>query len=332
MTDSDPHTDTDAQSDSDTDSTTEGLTVDISEEQLFKLLGSDIRMSILQVLWQEFHFEAYVTQSRDPLSFTDLRARSEYDGSGNFGYHLDQLTGILVERQDDGYLLSPLGYNLLRAIDTYATFEYETIGETVLEDSCPFCGGDLVGSYQREILEVLCRDCDGLAEEGHFTFVQLASTTATGLDMSRLLDIGTLTLEKRVDHARHGLCWECHSDLNRTLDVCETHERGEGGTCDDCTLRYATKLEVTCPNCGTGGTGPLLEYAILVPAVRDLFRRHDHGPHEVGPWRYRLAAFEAARETVHSHDPPVVTYQFERATESVTVRIEERDDIEITVE
>ena len=326
MTDSDPSTDTN------TDTGTEPLTVDVTEEQLFKLLGNDIRMSVLQALWGTFEFEAYITQSREPVSFTDLRKRAEYDGSGNFGYHLEQLVDVLVERHDEGYLLSPLGYNLMRAIDTYATFEYETIGETILDDPCPFCGGDLVGSYRREILEVVCRDCGGLNEGGNFTFVQLTSTTTTGLDLDQLLDIGTLTLEQRVNHARHGICWECHSKPDRTVEVCETHERDEDGICEDCTLRYATKLAVDCTNCGTGGAGPLLEYAVLVPAVRDLFRRHGFGPHEVGPWRYRLAAFEAARETVHSSDPPVVTYRFELGDDSVTVRIEQSDDIGITVE
>lgn len=307
------------------------FSVDITEDELFKLLGNDTRMRILGVLWEEFDFQAYVTQSQEPVPFSDLRSQAGR-GNTNFNYHLEQLLGVLVEKRDVGYLLTPLGYNLMRAIDTYATFEYDTVSQTPLEEPCPFCDGTLLGRYEREILEVRCRDCGALAEDGNFTFVQLETTTAGNLELDRLLDVGIRNLEERVESSFHGICWECHSTLERTLERCDDHERDGSGVCPACSHRYGIQVDVECPNCNTGGRGPLLEYALLVPDVRALFRRHGLGPADVGPWCYRLAAFEAVEEADLSVDPPGVTYRFALDDDVVAVRIEEADEIGITVD
>jgi len=311
--------------------TTTRFSVDLTEEQLFELLGHEVRMEVLRVLWEAFEFDAYVTQSREPVPFAELRERAAYEGSGNFGYHLERLVGTLLEKTAEGYLLSPLGYNIMRALDTYATFEYETLEETVLADPCPFCGGALVASYQREVLEVNCRNCDGLAETGYFTFVQLESTTAADLDTQDLLDAGIQNLEQRVRSSLYGRCWECHRTLERTLEHCDEHTATGAEVCPECDHRYAMLIDVNCPNCGTGGRGPLFEYAMLVPEVRMLFADRGLGARQVGPWRYRLTAFGAVEETDLTTDPPGVTYRFVLKDDSVAVRIEDRDGITCTV-
>lgn len=311
--------------------TDSSFSVDITQDELFKLLGNETRMRILRTLWEEFEFEYYVTESQTPLSFSSLRSRAG-EGISNFSYHLEELTGVLVENDDDGYLLTPLGYNVMRAIDTFATFDYHTVDETALDDPCPFCGGTLEGSYRREMLEVQCRDCGGLAEDGNFTFVQVATTTADKLDLSRLLDVGIRNLEERIDSSRHGICWECHVPLERTLDCCEEHERDEAGVCPACANRYALALTVECPNCGTAGRGPLLEYAVVAPEVRAFFGEHGQHPVDIGPWRYRLAAFSAVEETALTTDPPGGTYRFAVDDQSMTVHIDQADSIELRCE
>jgi hypothetical protein len=292
-----------------------------TREQVFGLLGNDTRMGIMQALWDGFEFESYVTGSQEPLSFSELKTRSEYDGTGNFNYHLDRLTGTLVGFREDGYVLSPLGYNVMRALDTFATFEYGTVAEAALGDPCPFCGGELVGRYRREILEVSCRDCGGLAEDGGFTSVQLVSNAVESLDVETLLDAGALKLERRVDSSRHGLCWKCYSGLERELELCADHDRDAAGICGACRHRYAGHVAAECPNCGTGAAGPLVEYAAHVPAVRAAFERDGRGPATLGPWGFRLAAFGTVTETDLSQSPPGVTYRFDAGGERVEVRI-----------
>lgn len=310
--------------------TTPTFTVDITEDELFQLLGNPTRMGALRALWEEFDFESYVIQEQTPVPFTDLRDRVGEDVS-NFHYHLDQLAGVLVENRGDGYLLSPLGYNLMRAIDSRASLEYEAIDQTELDDPCPFCGGQLVASYQREMLRVECLDCGGLADGGNFLTAQIPVTTAGMPGLSRLLDIASHTVAQRVGTSFQGHCWECHSPVDQTLEVCEDHERNDAGYCPDCLGRFAVKLDVECPNCGTSGAGSLVEYAIVTPAVQALFAHHGQGLRQVGPWEYRLAALEAVEQREVTANPTGATYRFELDGDWVAVEFEDRDALDVTV-
>ena len=292
-------------------------------EKLFRLLGNETRMGIVQALWDEFDFNAYVIESREGTPFATLRERTGVEDSGNFNYHLGQLSGVLVEDLEDGYVLTPLGYNLMRAIERYATFEYDTVDEQVLDDPCPFCGGDLVADYRREILGVRCRDCPGLALDGNFTFVQLPATGAQHLSMPGLLDAATLAMFSKITASFHGVCWECHAPMERTFEVCEEHEPDFEGICAACDLRYRTLVRANCPNCGTGGRGPVLEYAIVSSAVRALFADAGLGPEQVGPWNYRLAAFESVAGTTVETDPIAVEIAFELDGRTEHVRVED---------
>lgn len=305
------------------------FSVDITEERLFKLLGNPTRMSALRTLWEKFDFEEYVTQERTPVHFSDLRDSVDGDVS-NFNYHLDQLTGILVENHDDGYLLSPLGYNLMRAIDAHAPPEYESIEQTELTDPCPFCGGTLAASYQREMLGVECLDCGGLADGGNFLHAQIPMTTAGTVGFPRLLDIASHNIAQRVGTSFQGYCWECHSSVDRTLKACQDHDPNEDGNCPECMGRFAVKLEVDCPNCGTGGAGSLVEYALVTPAVEGLFADHGCGLRQVGPWEYRLAALETVEQRDVAADPTGATYRFEFHGDWITVRFEDSDELAVT--
>lgn len=310
--------------------TPQTFTVDITEDQLFQLLGNPTRMAALRAIWEDFDFEEYVTRERTPVPFSTLRDRVGDDVS-NFSYHLDQLVGVFVEDYDDGYLLSPLGYNLMRAIDAYASLDYETIEQTELDDPCPFCGGTLAASYQREMARIECLDCGGLADGGNFLSAQIPITTTGSLDFPRLLDLASHNVAQRVGTSMQGFCWECHSQVDRTLIACQNHERNEEGYCPECLGRFAVKLEVDCPNCGTGGSGSLMEYALVTPAVQALFADHGRGLRQVGPWEYRLAALEAVEEDELTVDPTGATYRFTVGGETLAVRFEDRETLDVTV-
>lgn len=289
--------------------------------ELFRLLGNETRMRIMRTLWDDFEFATYVTESQTGPSFADLRQRADVDDPGNFNYHLDQLTGQLVASTEAGYVLSPLGYNLMRAIDRFAAFEYETLPEWSIDDPCPFCGGTLLAAYRREILEVRCDECGGLAGGGNFTYVELPASGVRSLTERQLLDAAILTLGERLQSAMQGLCWDCRSSIETSLSVCSDHERGDDGTCSACESRFAATVDVDCPTCGTEGHGPLLEFAIQVPGVGAAFEAAGLGPTDLGPWRSRLAAFDAVSERITSRDPPAAELAFAIDAEDVAVTV-----------
>lgn len=299
--------------------------IDHTVDELLGLLGNETRMGIMQALWQEFSFSAYVTESRDGVPFAELQEGAGVDDSGNFNYHLGRLTGVLVRDREDGYVLTPLGYNLMQAIDQYADFSYDVREPRVIDSPCPYCGGDLVAAYRRGIVSIRCEGCGGLASGGNFTFVEVSGTGTTALSMATLLDAATLEMFSKIRASRYGFCWNCSGSLDRTLEQCRKHSPTGSGICDRCDHRYRTEVAVDCPTCGTSGGGPVLEYAILSPAATAFFDDCGCGPAAVGPWQYRLTALGAADETVVGTEPLEVEVAFTCDGENCRVTVGDRD-------
>ncbi len=296
----------------------------LAADELFGILGNETRMRILQTLWETFDFQDYVVRQQEPLSFSTLLERTGVDDSGNFNYHLGKLGGTLLENREDGYVLTPLGYDLMRAITTYTAHEYRTIDPRVLDDPCPFCGGSLEAKYEREFVHVRCTACDGLAD-GNINYVHCPATDVKGLGLRTMLDAATLQLMDRVRVSGFGFCGQCHSRTGTTVTVCEDHSTDAGGTCGDCRSRFGATVVVDCRHCGSGGQGPLAEYALAAPSVVALFDGHGSGPRDVGPWRYRLSGLAAVEETLRGSDVPGAVYAFSVGDDRHRVVVEESE-------
>jgi len=281
-------------------------------------------MRIMQALWEEFSFTSYVIEDRDGTSFATLREQADIADSGNFNYHLGELVDLLIEDREDGYVLTPLGYNLMGSLDRYTNFEYETLDEWEVEDPCPFCRGQLVARYRREILEVNCRDCGALADDGNFTFVELASTGVSDLDRHELLDAAVLTMGAKIQSSMHGICWDCHASMDLEFDICEQHTQDVNGICPHCLRRYQAAVNVSCSVCGTGGHGPILEYAIYSPVVSGFFNNAGHGPSQIGQWQYRLTALRCVTETCIESTPARAEVEFTVDENNLCVTIEKQ--------
>lgn len=304
---------------------------DTDIDRLLGLLGNDVRMSIVRSLWERFDFDQYVAQEQDPTSFSTLFQGSPTDDSGNFNYHLNQLESVLVESVDDGYLLTPLGFNLMHTIDRNATFEYREIAPTEVDFRCPFCDGTLEGSYERELVGLRCRDCPGLGSGGNITYVRIPANGVHGLGLNELLDLAAMKLEQRVTTSYHTTCWECNAEMERSVDICEDHEEsGPDGLCETCELRMGAMVDVRCSNCGIEGHGPLLEYALIDSELRSFFRDHDVHPGNVGHMRSRITGLSACTEEVLDADRPTVEYRFRIDDDEIRLRLKNEDPVTVS--
>lgn len=300
--------------------------VDSDVQAVLNLLGNETRMRIVRALWSEFEFAPYVTESQSGMPFGRLRERADVDDPGNFNYHLGELLGTLVADREDGYVLTPRGYNLMRAIDQFAGVDFDRREPWVLADPCPFCDGDLEGSYRRGLVEVRCLDCNGIGGDGNFTFVELPGNGLGDLDRARLLDAAALEMRGKLRSSLAGLCWNCHGRMAVSFSRCDEHARDDGGTCPECLHRYSATVDATCDTCGTSGHGPVLEYAMLDPHVEAAFADVDRDPAAVGPWRYRLAALAAGSQTLGETDPTTVAARFDLDRATVELRLEASGD------
>jgi hypothetical protein len=69
----------------------------------FDLLGNETRLGIVQAL---------LAAEPEPLRFSDIRDEVGVRDTGRFNYHLGRLRGTLVEKSDEGYVLTPEGRRL----------------------------------------------------------------------------------------------------------------------------------------------------------------------------------------------------------------------------
>ncbi len=121
----------------------EGETSDIEPEEVFEILGNEIRMGILKALWEAYD----PLSSANGLSFSALYDAVSVSDSGQFNYHLDRLRGRYVERTDGGYELLPVGLKLVQSVIAGAGQESRFDSAPVATD-CPrgstprgHCGG-----------------------------------------------------------------------------------------------------------------------------------------------------------------------------------------------
>lgn len=66
----------------------------------FTLLSDPTRVDIVREL---------AASDPDPVRFSDLRHRVGADDAGRFNYHLGRLRGALLEKDQDGYVLTAAG-------------------------------------------------------------------------------------------------------------------------------------------------------------------------------------------------------------------------------
>ena len=294
-------------------------------DTLFELFGNETRRRIMTALWREFEFHRYVTESQDPIAFGDLRSLTGIRDSGNFNYHLNKLIGTLVDKNEEGYVLTPLGYKLMRSIDRLDEFEYQVRAEQPLEQPCPYCSGTLTAEYRRELLRVWCRDCDGLAAGGRFTSVEIPATATDDLSMDALLDRAAIELFSKLIRAQYGICWDCLGSVESDIVLCDAHEPGPDGACPNCDHRYRALVDLSCPSCGNAGQGPLREFAIIHSSTVAFFDRYDAAPDSLGAWRYRLLALGCATEHVVAAESSDTLFAFEYEHETHHVLVQEHE-------
>lgn len=79
---------------------------------LFDLLSDETRLRIVSALAAYEH-----AHPDDPgIRFAALRERVDARDSGRFNYHLRKLDGILVEKLESGYALTPVGRQIVAIV------------------------------------------------------------------------------------------------------------------------------------------------------------------------------------------------------------------------
>ena len=226
----------------------------LEPEEAFTVLGNEVRIEILRGL----------ADADDPLPFSSLFDRVEYDTTSNFSYHLDYLANHFVRKTDDGYELTRAGERVIEAILSGAVTEAPVLERTPVDQTCHFCGAPVEVQYQNERLERFCTECSGMWGSQDRGFLGSLSLPPAGLrDRSAEEAVEAAWTWRNLDlfAIACGLCPKCSGRLGRKLDLCTEHEASNGDDlCRGCDNRYAARVRLRCPTCifDARGTIPLL--------------------------------------------------------------------------
>jgi len=248
---------------------------DIAPEEVFELLGNEIRMGILRALWAAYD----PLSTENALSFSELYEAVPVSDSGQFNYHLDKLRGRYVERTDGGYEFRPVGLKLVQSVIAGAGQE-GTFEPTDIAVDCRRCGGDTQLTYDGGRVYHVCTDCGG-----HFESEEYPEGTLWGKSFSpagvahRSPEelFATLTFLDWPMSARltGNVCPRCSGVLEQSLAVCCDHEPGDERPCRNCGYSEPIRAHWVCAACKHHATGSVSGVVKNHPAVISFLHDHD---------------------------------------------------------
>lgn len=292
----------------------------VPPDEAFAILGEETRLEILRVLGD----------AGEPLAFSEILGRVDYDDSSNFGYHLERLVGQFVRKSDDGYVLHQAGRRVIEAILSGVITADPAIERTVVDRPCYLCGEAMDLAYRDERVELYCPDCGGLRSGGSGTTDWAADPTA---DILGFLDLPPAGVRDRTPESVHraaevwtvaetqalarDVCPRCSARVERSIQVCEDHEP-EDGRCENCDQQFGVTLTVTCSNCILEQSSIATKHLLAHDAMMGFMI--DNGIDPIAPEGFHLAA---AREEILSTDPFAARYTYTAGSGSITLTVNE---------
>lgn len=187
----------------------EGIAVNRqSPGEAFGLLSNDLRVGIVQALGE----------AGEPVSFSDLREAVGERDSGKFNYHLGELVGHFVTKDDEGYSLSFAGNHVYGAIRSGAYTADASLDPFEFEGPCPLCGSDaLVAEYADKQATLYCPDCEEWRNE--FSFPPAALDQYARKDLPHVF---YRWMRATVTRVLQGFCANCGGRVDGRLERAPT--------------------------------------------------------------------------------------------------------------
>lgn len=250
-------------------------TTDAATDELLHVLDNPTRVAILLALWEAYH----PPNRGASLSFSELYEAVDFDGTGNFNYHLEKLLGSLVRRTDDGYALTGPGSHTARTLATGELLDDTTLEFTEIDVGCPVCESRIKFSYAERLFIATCSACPGLWEpEPGRGFVFQCTLPPHGLTKQSPEDV----FHRAVTYDLHrfrmfmdGVCPRCAGDVERSVAVCHSHMPESCAPCPHCHHHHQFEVVSTCPHCKGFTQGPLPIAVLALPVVKRQLANHD---------------------------------------------------------
>ncbi len=295
----------------------------LSPDEAFALVADETRLEILRTL----------SETDEPLAFSELFERSEYDDSSNFSYHLDKLEGHFISRTDEGYALRQAGRRVVEAVIAGTVTADPLVERAPTDRPCPFCSAPIEVSYEQERVKMYCPECPGVGrqdeeggqfatEVGTLGHISLPPAGVQGRTPTEMLNAAQVwsNLDLLGDSA--GVCSRCSGTVERSVTVCEDHDVS-ADICDHCERRHRVLFEVECMTCPNSKSG--IAIVCLLAETELLSFLTDHGGNPLMPETYDVGpgALANYKEDVLSIDPFEAKFTFTIDNDALTLTIDE---------
>jgi hypothetical protein len=277
-----------------------------AQTDAFDVLGHRLHLRIVETPGARQRANSWVPV---PMEFEELRSAVDSEDSGRFNYHLGKLLGTYVEQTDDGYVLSPAGFEVSGATlrGSYADVSVGPV-EGTLDDDCPVCAADLTGIYEDGLLQVVC------PEHGVVFGNTVPPAAAVGRDINAIRTAAERDVRRTVERARDGICPECFGAIEMALPA-GTHRDPPSEHSDADTVL----AEFECQRCRLAFETELHWVAFDHPAVVAFY--HDHGI-DLRP--HHQPEMHTISDTVVSTEPPRVRLTFQVDNERLELTLDEQ--------
>lgn len=275
-----------------------GQSVDPNEA--FSLVASETRFVVLQALWG-----LTTGTGRSSVSFADLRDASGITDSGQFNYHLDQLTPQFVRKLDGEYQLTTAGRRVVGAAFSGSLTDMETTIDPRPVRNCPECGGTIALSYGNGRMVVECRDC-----ENHEADMQTPPALVATADTDELETLLGKHLLTEIQRLNRGFCLYCGGLLEAEF------QRDDKGR-----LHEEWSVSFSCEVCGHVSYSLVAGVVLDHPAVVSLLHEAGIDLRETPLWE--LDPLLNADERVAAEDPLRVETTIETDDAALTLRLNE---------
>lgn len=298
----------------------------LSPDEAFAILGNDIRLEIIRVLWRADAAHEYDdgVDTVETMSYSRLQEAVDIGDNGKFNYHLSRLAPHFIRRADDGYRLSGAGKQIARTVIAVSGTDRVDFA-TELDADCPLCGAGVAATYEDQWLRIECTECRGLfGDQAPAGTLFLTSFPAAGLESrnpDEALAAGLYRCALDITYMLYGICRECAGHISSSVTVCDSHLSQGNQPCETCGTPFPAWADMRCETCGFAKRLPVEMFATGLAMATGLV--------ETGELDIHSPSFDEAIdllrnqvETRVSTDPIHVTLTLELGSATVTLTLD----------
>lgn len=270
-------------------------------EEALQPLSSEPRLKIIQVLHQ---------MPEQTATFSELQEAVGVSDSGQFSYHLRQLTEDFVRQTDTGYELRIAGIALYRALLLGIALEEVAPRSFSTGSDCPDCDSVLEATYESDYVTISCLECGLVLHEAPFPPGGVEGKTNTAI-----LQTFDRRMRSFIELSTSGICPWCFGSMEQELNFK-----------DDAISRHQVTghfLNYTCKRCGGHCLTTIGEGLLTYPAIVSLFYNHGYDITEIPLWELDFC-MDDRMVTVISDDPVRMTIDIELDGDGLQLTVDEQ--------